>query len=115
MNCDVFYKAVYFKTKIYSVVDIKPLETLLFSKEMSRCCPSLDVVVCINIVMVQKLTFCKVSIITEGIYFKLGQNVQFQKRKPFQKRLLTNIFFLIISGLFEQTNCTKNQANAAKL
>ena len=67
-------------------------------RENPRYCYSLGI-----IVVVQKLAFCKISVITEDIYLKLGLCVHYQRSNPYYqgRQFKMHFFFSQIYALFQ--------------
>ena len=69
-------------------------------QEKGRYCSSLGVVAVV-FVIVQNLTFCNISVITEDIYLKLWVCVHYPKSSPYyQGRQFKMLFFFRIMTLF---------------
>ena len=98
-----------------TLLPIQQFLARLFSKKTRRYCHSSGVVcvcvcVCIVvIVVVQKLAFCNISVITEGIYLKLGLVVHYEKGEliPIEEVTL-KIFLAQLCPFFDLEFLLKN-------
>ena len=99
----VFFKVL--RPKIFNVEidNVCPCYRIFFSLAISgenlRYCYSLGLVV---VVVVQKMTFCNISVITEDMYLKLRVYFHYPKSNPYfeVRQFKTHIFFFRIIPFF---------------
>ena len=77
------------------LVSISRFLARLFSEKIRRYCYNLGVVVVI--VMVQKLTFCNISVVIIDIYMKLGVCVHYAEVSILLRETIQNAFFLLLN------------------